>query len=722
MSLVNNEQADDLLDTSCDSISSVSFSSISKKPTSKPKRKHPISGKSIQKLVTNLPDIQDFDNTVDIIDSVVIDHVSEDDKSITSDEVTYERWTEETKLIKTDVFDQHGNIIDEVYQSTASPELVGNIVREKLIERHDHPIKKISQDVLKRVKIKSALVNSAESDQNEEHGVVATQQKKPKPRSTYYIQHQQIISPAEASSSNTSAISLNNSSSSSSSNIQSSCSAVIAKRPPLPRYHLTPLIFTSRSKCLSKLLEMDTDTSPNTGELVINPDLPTNEIINNNKRFIVQNHFRIANCNKVDECSADSCLLNNNNVSTDLDDSTECTRSICFTSTNFPPHANFALSNDSLNSLLSSSSSSTSSSLANSLATNQLVALREISKNENLHLKKDSYKVQMEFQQLPEPVEIKSNSFMFTEKHEEKLTYMSDENNELAADIEQDKTTSDSLESMGRFKRPTKSEMKRLLDQANKPANDATEEDINEDDRTELSARNEALKYFMPSSTQDITVNPSRKTFDMTDTSDPEDFFRNQAKTFEKRSLPLRRESFELAQRSDSAMKRLSISSALKQKQENSSMLTSASENLPKRLISEIKPFDDKLNQTTESNDPSTDDKELYDSKRKSQIITNDIESDSSTDSSLMKRNLEIIRKKSTEKHNTSNISGSCSNESILNESIKSEHESVFSTTTFLKPKTLSHPDELKPASKIKFVKKSTKQAKQTDSADIRDG
>lgn len=706
--VVNNEHAEDLLDTSCDSISSASFSSISKKFSKKPKRKQPISGTSIQKVVPNLPDIQNFDNTVDIIDSVVIDHVSEDDKSITSDEVTYERWTEETKLIKTDVLDKHGNVIDEVYQSTTAPELIGNIVREKLVERHDHHSKRIAQDVLKRVKIKSA--NEKQKD-HIESDLIATKSKKQKSNRTYYIQHQQIISPAEtnsgsSSSGNSSALSLNNSSiSSSSSSATSNYSAVISKRQALPRYHLTPLIFSSRSKCLSKLLEMDTDST--SCELTINPDLPTNEIINmtNNKRFVVQNHFRIANRNKVAQ-------RDDFDLSTDLDDNTECTRSICFTSTNFPPHSNnfAALSNDSLNSLLTSSSF---------LATNQLV-LHEISKNDTLNLKdselgaKQTYKVQMEFQSLPEPIEIKSNSFLFTEKQEEKLTYMSDENELQTVDMDQDKTTSDSLESMGRFKRPTKSEMRLLLDQANKQPNDATEEDINEDDRTELSARNDPLKFFMPSSTQDITntANPLRKNFDMTDTSDTEDFFRNQSKTFEKRSLPLRRESFELAQRSDSALKRLSISASLKQKQDNSSMLqTSASDNskqnISKRLLSEIKPFDDRLNQTTESNEPSTDDKELFDTKKKSQLITNDIESDSSTDSSLLKRNLEIIRKKSTEKHNTSNISGSCSNESILNES-----EHVFATTTFLKPKTLAHPDDLKPPSKIKFVKKLNKQAK----------
>ena len=45
----------------------------------------PIDGSSIQKIVEKLPDIQDFDETVEIIDSVVIDHVSEDDKSISSE-------------------------------------------------------------------------------------------------------------------------------------------------------------------------------------------------------------------------------------------------------------------------------------------------------------------------------------------------------------------------------------------------------------------------------------------------------------------------------------------------------------------------------------------------------------------------------------------------------------------------------------------------------------
>jgi hypothetical protein len=112
----------------------------------------PIEGAKIIKVVEKLPDIQDFDETVAIVESVVIDHVSEDDKSSSSDEVTYEKWTEETKLIKTKIF-KDGHFVDEQVEES-HPELVGNIVREKLIERHEH-IKHISQDVLKLVKVKS---------------------------------------------------------------------------------------------------------------------------------------------------------------------------------------------------------------------------------------------------------------------------------------------------------------------------------------------------------------------------------------------------------------------------------------------------------------------------------------------------------------------------------------------------------------------------------------
>ena len=112
----------------------------------------PIEGAHITKLVEKLPDMQDFDETVAIVESVVIDHVSEDDKSSSSDEVTYEKWTEETKLIKTKIF-KDGHFVDEQVEES-TPELVGNILREKLVERHEH-ITHISQDVLKLVKVKS---------------------------------------------------------------------------------------------------------------------------------------------------------------------------------------------------------------------------------------------------------------------------------------------------------------------------------------------------------------------------------------------------------------------------------------------------------------------------------------------------------------------------------------------------------------------------------------
>jgi hypothetical protein len=105
----------------------------------------PIKTSTITRIVSPCPHVAHFDDQVEVIDSVVIDHVSEDDRSISSEEVTFERWTEETRLIKTKVF-KDGELVDEFIQRT-SPELVGNILREKLIERHEH-IKHISQVII----------------------------------------------------------------------------------------------------------------------------------------------------------------------------------------------------------------------------------------------------------------------------------------------------------------------------------------------------------------------------------------------------------------------------------------------------------------------------------------------------------------------------------------------------------------------------------------------
>jgi hypothetical protein len=159
--------------------------------------------------------IQDFDQSVEIFDSVVIDHVSEDDKSTSSEEITYECWTEETKLLKTRVF-RDGQLIDEIIERS-EPELVGNILREKLIERHERR-KHISQNVLKRVRTKSPgqsikyNLNEILNENNDQSSILIVEptitnnksrtksnnnhyKSKNKSQNTYYIQHQQIITP-----------------------------------------------------------------------------------------------------------------------------------------------------------------------------------------------------------------------------------------------------------------------------------------------------------------------------------------------------------------------------------------------------------------------------------------------------------------------------------------------------------------------------------------------
>jgi hypothetical protein len=125
------------------------YTAPTKTTTTPPK---PINPSSITHVVQRTDSIKDYDQTIEIVDSVLLDHVSEDDRSISSEEVLYERWTEETKLIKTKIF-KDGKLVDEIIERK-SPELVGDVLREKLIERHEH-IKHISQDILKRVRVKS---------------------------------------------------------------------------------------------------------------------------------------------------------------------------------------------------------------------------------------------------------------------------------------------------------------------------------------------------------------------------------------------------------------------------------------------------------------------------------------------------------------------------------------------------------------------------------------
>ena len=150
----------------------------------------------------------DFDENVQIVDTVIVDHISEDDKSTASEEVTYERWTEERKLFKTKIF-KDGKLIDEIIEHS-KPELVGDILREKLIERHEH-IKHISQDIFKRVKLKPSGQSKRQSSNNEELKNLDFDDSsvliiKPTHRDTqrrnstdnaYFIQHQQVITSSD---------------------------------------------------------------------------------------------------------------------------------------------------------------------------------------------------------------------------------------------------------------------------------------------------------------------------------------------------------------------------------------------------------------------------------------------------------------------------------------------------------------------------------------------
>lgn len=736
VSIINEEHTEDFLNTSFDSTNSSASrkSSLSTKKTCE-RHSKPIDGSSISKIVGSNPDIQDFDNTVEIIDSVVMDHISEDDKSIISDEVTYERWTEETKLTKTHVLDKNGNIVEEIYQNKSQPELVGNILREKLIERHEN-IKHVSQDVLKRIKVKP-ISNSHNDDSNvliikpTSSVALQLQNRREKNNNSYYIQHQQIISPIEGTvifknnpRTINSVLAMRQSNSSASSNTSdkfNESKLYTKKRPALPNYHLTPLMNCSKSTCLSKLLEQEESYSKIGGSDKcdeINPDLPIAEIVDDtNKRYIVQNHFRVADKNIASSFSEESFINNTDDLtSRGLIESCLSTNPSLLNTKNT---TNLEITNET-NQLLSDYSLS-------STATTKNFAFKNKDESSN------QYRPMSQKATLASQAEVIEN--------------------------DQDRTTSDSLESMGRFKRPTKVEMKKLSFQTVKSETAAeykVENDMIEyDDGTEEYSNfephriNNNIKYFMASSSQ-ATSSPvnnitfARKSLDMTDISDTEDVFNrtnNQSETsfstdnYKQRRTPLRRESFEMAQKSDSMAKRLSLTTSLKQKrlekqQESSSSLSTSTDssnnqqhstqdfsslheiktgqnmvNPSRRLISEIKPLssDEKLNQTnTESNideclsNQNTDEffktKMVIENKIKLVDTSNDNESDSSTDSGLLKRNLELLRKKSSGKNQTED-------EVVDN--------NTFIATTYIKP-TMSDEVLPKAGSKIKFVKKST--------------
>lgn len=164
-----------------------------------------VEGASLMRSVDMTGELKEFDGAVEIVDSVMVDHVSEDDKSTSSEEVTYERWTEETRLRRTRVFDEHGRIIDEYLQQVRPAELVGDIVRERLIERHEH-VKRVSKNVLRRVKVKSLSSldedNSNEDENNDDIIIVEPKDtRRHQDDSTYFIQHQQVIKPPPAANS-----------------------------------------------------------------------------------------------------------------------------------------------------------------------------------------------------------------------------------------------------------------------------------------------------------------------------------------------------------------------------------------------------------------------------------------------------------------------------------------------------------------------------------------
>jgi len=281
---------------------------------------------------------------------------------------------------------------------------------------------------------------------------------------------------------------------------------------------------------------------------------------------------------------------------------------------------------------------------------------------------------------------------------------------------------------MGRFKRPTKLEMKKLHSNTNqRPLMTEESEPIlnelfNKPDKNTL----EAINYnFMASSSQDSSSSNNipivRKSLDATDISDTENDIFNTVH----RRTPLRRESFEIATKSGiSAAKRISISSALKQQRldkvlqhrhENSST-SSVSSSIESqnysfqpalqttsttRMLSQIKPDEIKSS--------NTDDNEFNISKNIEihQMLDSSNESDSSTDSGLLKRNLELLKKKVV--LNVSQVtldnSNNSNNSNILDNTQESKYYQNLSTDVLSGGLILPN----KPTgNKIKFIKKIT--------------
>lgn len=723
----------------------------------------PIDGSKLIKEVEKLPDLQDFDQTVEIVDSVVIDHVSEDDKSTSSEEVTYERWTEETKLIKTKVYHE-GQLVDEIVQQSQPPELVGNILREKLIERHEH-IKHVSKDVLKRVRVKSpgqsrrhSLSLSEILNENVDGSsiiiiepkttsaaVVEANKRRNNSLSstldnTYYIQHQQVIMPNAGQS---------EPQTSGNENFPTTAATANAAVAAFSSYPAS-LIKNNNYSLLTNSYNLTT------------PDEPTVQQYDLTRINSILNSSIVSNMNRTADNGGQSSPLNNSSSSC----SSSCMSSVSSgavatalaqlnsTSTsannlNANANTNFALTDCLLNLNQPNTDEIEETENESFLLINSPAILdekrekqlspiipvssiatyfggleaRAIENNPTdvLIIRKDSSSGMLaaaaaaeSTEQMYQPkIDVRSSSPPSTsrrlvERRNEQVK--SQYEKIILADRLEDfgksesSVISDSLESMERFERPTKSELKRLHQEKN---NNKVEADDDQDDST---IAEEGLRVK-------DEVDEQKKIDDVTDISDEDEDDDDMRNMFElnddnelkvddhepehhrhhhnissysgtssssssnssfssssspPRRTPLRRESFELAQK-DPSSRRLSVSTNSGSIQKPNLSSTSSSSSIStahlklneqisltqqanttnanvtnKRMLSEIKP-----NTLGNEESPSaTEDKSKAQQQQQQTVEVNNDESDSTdTSFSILKRNYDIIMKKTNEKH-----------------------------------------------------------------------
>ncbi|CAF0724403.1 unnamed protein product [Brachionus calyciflorus] len=624
----------------------------------------PINGAALIKTVEKSPEIHDFDETVEIVDSVVIDHVSEDDKSTTSEEVTFERWTEETKLIRTKIF-KDGNLVDEIIERK-SPELV---------------------DVLKRVRVKSPGQSRRQSLDIQEilnedldgssifivEPTITSIKPSPNQDNTYLIQHQQVITPSGQRTSilkgttKTSAYcSCFEKNALKSKNSLNQNHAHYVKPSP-SNFSLSSMVTTNDHNN-----HFDTFYTETVGFS------PCNNNSNALSTFLNKPKIKIQNLKDEEE------------TRNDLKDSLE--------NLNANKMSLETISNNNNN------NNNNTSNINSYFDGIKAISLSDLSKDvdENvLIVRSDSFDSKSALMSNLNSVERVDNQMIEIQNQEAFL------DNELINESYQDfknksdsivSNTSDSFGSMQRFERPSKLELLKIQQEKQQQAffyEDATSTTLESEKNDKTIEENSTFKQS----------EMSTKKEDLTDLSDYENNIflntdQNKSVSYvesrssigseigRRRNLPLRRESFELAQRDPT--KRLSIAKSTTSSSSSSfgfnqiiikpgetqvSNTQNNNNNNIKRLLSEIRP-------TNEQTDAE------------SKTIDFQNESDSS-ESDILKRNYEILRKKTSEKI-------------FKNELNESKNSDTQEQASFISSHSIKS-ENIKPSvrpTKIKIVKK----------------